>query len=124
MKNVQTLPERDPIDPTFAVTLSALHDIDEALFDAQCSHKDAHSASERQAAYTAFSQAVYELQGILTYVRSYQQRMRDGVEASTPGKIIPLRRRPGRIRDASGSDALPRIQQPRDARGQFVKRTT
>lgn len=81
MKNVQTLSERDPIDPTFAVTLSALHDIDAALFDAQCSHKEARSASERQAAYVAFSQAVYELQGVLAYVQGYQQRMRDGVDA-------------------------------------------
>ena len=108
MKNTNNAKrEEEPvIDPELNDHINALHDIDEALFAAHYRYQETHSVTQRKTAYTAFAQAVYELEGVLAYLQSYQKRLRNGVEASTPGKIIPLRRR-----------------QPRDARGRFAKRT-
>lgn len=101
-----TTPE-PTIDPVFCGELGKLPSIDDALYGANYRYQETHSATQRKTQCAAFSQAVYELGNLLAYLQSYQKRMRDGVDASTPGKVIPLRRR----------------SQPRDARGRFLKRT-
>ncbi len=106
MKNLQPLPEQDPIDPTFADTLAALHDIDATLFDAQCGYREAQSITERRTMCAQFAGALYELEGAVTYLQKYLAHMREGVTAVAPGRVIRPRR----------------WSQPRDAHGRFIKR--